>query len=209
MDLVQHGRAAPVAVLAAPGAVSGAAEGRDERKRRVAVSDSVRGAVRADLDEVFRRDYQRVVAVAARVLGSRDEAEDVAQEVFLSFSRSSVPAGEAGGWLCVAAAHTALNLLRSGRRRTSREETAAAAAGDAVVSDVADTVVTLEERSRVRAALAELPRKQAMALVLRHSGLSYADVATALDLSPGSVGTTVRRAESALRKELNRHASSD
>jgi RNA polymerase sigma-70 factor (ECF subfamily) len=175
----------------------------------VAVSGSGRGDVRADLDEVFRRDYQRVVAVAARVLGSRDQAEDVAQEVFLSFSRSSVPAGEAGGWLSVAAAHTALNLLRSGRRRASREETAAAASEHAVVSDVADTVVTLDERGRVRAALAELPRKQAMALVLRHSGLSYADVAAALDLSPGSVGTTVRRAESALRKELNRHASSD
>jgi RNA polymerase sigma-70 factor (ECF subfamily) len=74
---------------------------------------------------------------------------------------------------------------------------------------VADVVVTLEERSRVRAALARLPRKQAVALVLRHSGLSYADVAAALGLSPGSVGTTVRRAESALREELNRHASSD
>ncbi len=84
-----------------------------------------------------------------------------------------------------------------------------AATADVVVSDVADAVVTLEERSRVRAALAKLPRKQAMALVLRHSGLSYAEVAAALDLSPGSVGTSVRRAESALRKELNRHASSD
>jgi RNA polymerase sigma factor (sigma-70 family) len=208
MDLVQRGRAAPAAVLTAQGPVAGAAERRDERTRRVAVSGSDRGAVRADLDEVFRREYRRVVAVAARVLGSRDQAEDVAQEVFLSFSRSSVPAGEAAGWLSVAAAHTALNLLRSGRRRASREETAAGT-DDAVVSDVADTVVTLEERSRVRAALAELPRKQAMALVLRHSGLSYADVAAALDLSPGSVGTTVRRAESALRKELNRHASSD
>ena len=124
------------------------------------MSGSARGAVRADLDEVFRRDYQRVVGVAARVLGSRDQAEDVAQEVFLSFGRSSVPAGEARGWLCVAAAHTALNLLRSGRRRASREETAAAA-DDAVVSDVAEAVVTLEERSRVRAALARLPRKQA------------------------------------------------
>ena len=40
-------------------------------------------------------------------------------------------------------------------------------------------------------------------------GLSYADVAAALDLSPGSVGTTVRRAESVLREELTRHASSD
>jgi RNA polymerase sigma-70 factor (ECF subfamily) len=164
--------------------------------------------VRADLDEVFRGHYRLVVGVAARVLGSRDHAEDVAQDVFLSFGRSSVPLGEARGWLSVAAAHTALNLLRSRRRRVSREGIVAAA-GDAVVSDVADAVVTAEERSRVRTALARLPRQQAVALVLRHSGLSYAEVAAALALSPGSVGTTVRRAESALRKELNRHASSD
>ncbi|WP_369139404.1 sigma-70 family RNA polymerase sigma factor [Modestobacter versicolor] len=172
------------------------------------MSRSAGGAVRADLAEVFRRDYRQVVGVAARVLGSRDQAEDVAQEVFLSFGHSSVPAAEAPGWLSVAAAHTALNLLRSGRRRSSREEVAALAE-DVVVPDVADAVVTREERGRVRAALAQLPHKQAVALVLRHSGLSYAEVAAALDLSPGSVGTTVRRAESALRKELDRHASSD
>ncbi|GLY99065.1 sigma-70 family RNA polymerase sigma factor [Actinoplanes sp. NBRC 103695] len=169
--------------------------------------DVMVAGVRPDLEQVFREAYPRVVAVAARVLGSRGEAEDVAQEVFLTFGRSSVPAGEAAGWLSVAAAHTALNHLRSGRRRASREE--AAVSPDAVAPDVADAVVTLEERRRVRAALATLPRKQAVALVLRHSGLSYAEVAAALDLSPGSVGTTVRRAESALRKELNRHASSD
>ena len=52
---------------------------------------TVRADVRADLENVFRSDYARVVAVAARVLGSRDSAEDVAQEVFLSFGRSSVP----------------------------------------------------------------------------------------------------------------------
>ena len=166
-----------------------------------------RTAVRADLEQVFRAAYPRVVAVAARVLGTRDEAEDVAQEVFVTFGRSRVPAGEAAGWLSVAAAHTALNHLRAGRRRASREE--AAGHAGTVEPDVADTVVAREEHRRVRAALARLPRKHAVALVLRHSGLSYAEVAAALDLSPGSVGTTVRRAESALRKELNRHASSD
>lgn len=170
-------------------------------------SSPSRGAVRADLEDVFRSDYGRVVGVAGRVLGSRSEAEDVAQEVFLAFGRSSVPAGEARGWLSVAAVHTALNHLRSGKRRASREETAMSE--PTVVPDVADDVVVLEERSRVRAALAQLPPKHATALVLRHSGLSYADVAAALDMSVGSVGTTVRRAESALRKELNRHASSD
>jgi RNA polymerase sigma factor (sigma-70 family) len=174
----------------------------------LAISSSPRrgAAVRADLEQVFRSAYPRVVAVAARVLGSRNEAEDVAQEVFLTFSRSVVPAAEAVPWLSVAAAHTALNHLRSGRRRASRES---ATRGDATVPDVADAVVLAEERRRVRQALARLPRRQAVALVLRHSGLSYAEVAAALDLSPGSVGTTVRRAESALREELNRHASSE
>ncbi|WP_245177113.1 sigma-70 family RNA polymerase sigma factor [Geodermatophilus sp. DF01-2] len=165
------------------------------------------GEVRDDLEQVFRADYPRVVGVAARVLGSRDQAEDVAQEVFLAFGRSSVPMQEAGGWLTVAAAHTALNLLRSGRRRSAREE--AAGGEPTVVPDVADAVISRDEHSRVRAALARLPRKQAVVLVLRHSGLSYADVAAALDMSVGSVGTTVRRAESALRKELNPDASSD
>ena len=170
-------------------------------------SRSLRQPVRADLEQVFRADYPKVVAVAARVLGSRDQAEDVAQEVFLAFGRTSVPAAEAVGWLSVAAAHTALNLIRSGRRRIAREQ--AATIDPATSPDVADTVITLEERHRVRRALAGLPRTQAVALVLRHSGLSYAEVAAALHLSPGSVGTTVRRAESALRKELNRHASSE
>ena len=208
MNLIPRGGATAAVVLAIPGRVAEAEDGRAERKERVGVSGSGRGVVRIDLDSVFRRDYQLVVGVAARVLGSRDQAEDVAQDVFLSFGRTSVPAGEARGWLCVAAAHTALNLLRSGRRRASREE-AAGGGHDAVVHDVAEAVVTLEERTRVRSALARLPRKQAVALVLRHSGLSYADVAAALDLSPTSVGTTVRRAESALRKELTRHGSSD
>jgi RNA polymerase sigma factor (sigma-70 family) len=207
MDLVRHG--APVAALPITGGVRRATRGRTAGRDGEAVAASrARGAARADLEDVFRRNYPVVVGVAARVLGSRDQAEDVAQEVFLSFGRSSVPGGEARGWLSAAAAHTALNLIRSGRRRASREEVAAAAA-DPVVPDVAEAVLTLDDRRHVRAALARLPRKQAVALVLRHSGLSYADVAAALDMSTGSVGTTVRRAESALREELNRHASSD
>jgi RNA polymerase sigma factor (sigma-70 family) len=184
---------------------------RTKREDGVVAASTARDGVRDDLGEVFRRDYRRVVAVAGRVLGSRDECEDVAQEVFLAFGRSTVPADEASGWLTVAAVHTALNHLRSGRRRAAREESAAVS--EAVVRpttspDVADVVVTAEERDRVRTALGTLPEKQAAALVLRHSGLSYAEVATALSMSPGSVGTTVRRAESALRKELNGHASS-
>lgn len=206
MDLVRHlppGAAVPAFAVALPAGVVT----RIGRRDGVPAPGSPAPGLRPDLDAVFRREYPRVVGVAARVLGSRDSAEDVAQEVFLAFNRSSVPAGEAAGWLSVAAAHTALNLIRSGRRRNANEASAVPT-GLPPVPDVADDVVALEERRRVRAALSRLPRKQAVALVLRHSGLSYAEVAAALDLSPGSVGTTVRRAESALREELTRHASS-
>jgi RNA polymerase sigma-70 factor (ECF subfamily) len=193
-------------VTAVPSTPFRAPRAAADRRRDVARSSSRSAAdVRPDLEAVFRSDYARVVAVAARVLGSRESAEDVAQEVFLSFGRSGVPAGEARGWLTVAATHTALNVLRSGRRRGAREE--AADDGPGIVPDVADIVISRDEQRAVRAALSRLPHRQAAALVLRHSGLSYAEVAAALDLSPGSVGTTVRRAESVLLKELNRHAS--
>jgi RNA polymerase sigma factor (sigma-70 family) len=203
VDVIGHALAVALPATSSPEERGVAAERTDDLT--VATPPS-RGAVRADLEQVFRRAYPQVVAVAARVLGSRNEAEDVAQEVFLAFGRSSVPAGESMGWLSVAAAHGALNHLRSGRRRASREE--AVRDGDVLAPNVTDAVVALDERRRVRAALARLPRRQAVALVLRHSGLSYAEVAVALGLSPGSVGTTVRRAESALRRELIRHASS-
>src|SRR5690349_10655121 len=129
VDLVGQrvtGPAAAWAVSSSDG--HGGPNRRDERKDGMVLpTPPGHGGVRADLEQVFRSAYPRVVAVAARVLGSRDGAEDVAQEVFLSFGRSSIPPGQATGWLSVAAAHTALNHLRSGRRRTAREE---AAGGD-------------------------------------------------------------------------------
>jgi DNA-directed RNA polymerase specialized sigma24 family protein len=47
----------------------------------------------------------------------------------------------------------------------------------------------------------------ATVLVLRHSGLSYAEVAAAMNVKQGHVGTMLRRAESALRKEVDRATS--
>jgi len=166
-----------------------------------------RSEARPDLERVFRSEYGHVRAVACRVLGDAHAAEDVAQDVFVAFARSGVEASQARGWLAVAAVHTALNALRGGRRRRGRETRAEAdpvAAPTGLAPDPADDVLRSLERARVRAALAALPRNQAVALVLRHSGASYADIADALGIAVSGVGTTVRRAEAALRKELIR-----
>jgi RNA polymerase sigma-70 factor (ECF subfamily) len=153
------------------------------------------------LETIFRAQYPSVVAVARRVLRFDADAEDVAQEVFVSFARSTVPAADARAWLTVAATHTALNVLRSRRRRVAREVSVTEPEESA---DAAEQVIGLVEAQRVRDALADLPRKQAAVLVLRYSGFSYADIAETTQLSPSGVGTTLRRAEAALRKELSK-----
>jgi len=161
-------------------------------------------AVRSDaFEELFTNEYGRVVAVANRVLGDRGEAEDVAQEVFLDFHRRHRPdAGFAGAWLHQAAVHTSLNRLRSRRRREKRELTQALAERPAPPDDPARLAEVAEQRETVRHALTRLRPKAAAVLILRYSGLSYAEVGAALQVGTGQVGTLLRRAEQALKKEL-------
>jgi RNA polymerase sigma factor (sigma-70 family) len=64
-----------------------------------------------------------------------------------------------------------------------------------------------EDRRLLQAALARLPERAAAVLALRYSGLSYVEVGAALGVSAGQVGTRLRRAEHALRKEVNRATS--
>ena len=159
-------------------------------------------------DRLFVQEYAKVVAIAYRVLADRTAAEDVAQEVFLKFHRSFSPDSErASGWLHAAAVHSALNVLRGERRRARRES---AHALDPVQTSIANPEKVIEEaegRREVRRALRKLAPRTAALLMLRHSGLSYAEVATALGIKVGNVGTLLRRAEDALRKEVNRATS--
>jgi len=131
----------------------------------------------------------------------------VAQEVFIDFHRlHSASAQYAPAWLHRAAAHAALNRLRGARRRQRREVSQATDESTQSV-DPQKQVEVNEDRRRVRQALARLAPKPAAVLVLRASGLSYAEVAQALGVGTGQVGTLLRRAESALRKEVTRGSS--
>jgi RNA polymerase sigma factor (sigma-70 family) len=154
-------------------------------------------------DRLFMAEYGKVVAVANRVLADRTEAEDVAQEVFLDFHRRHrADAGYAPAWLHRAAVHTALNRIRS-RRRRERRELADARATEQAVVDPQQVVEVQEDRQLVRDALTRLPAKAASVLALRYSGLSYVEVGAALGVGAGQVGTLLRRAEQTLRKEMS------
>ena len=65
-----------------------------------------------------------------------------------------------------------------------------------------DAHTALEEQRQVRAVLSALAWRQAALLLLRSEGLSYAEVAAALNMNPASVGTLLIRAQHAFRKEF-------
>ncbi len=154
-------------------------------------------------EELFRREYPRVVAIALRVVRDADEAEDVAQDVFVSFyRRHPADAGYAPAWLHAAAAHTALNALRA-RERRGRRDAAELRERDVAV-DPARQVEDAETRADVRRALARLDERSASLLALRYSGLSYEEIAAALGLRRTSIGTFLARAEDAFRREVTR-----
>ncbi len=147
-------------------------------------------------EALFKSEYARVAGIANRVLADPHEAEDVAQEVFINFHRlHSASAQFAPAWLHRAAAHTALNRLRGRRRREKREQ--------AQAPEEASRTVDPQRMLEVN----EDRRKPASVLVLRASGLSYAEVAEALGVGTGQIGTLLRRAEAALRKEVTRGTS--
>jgi RNA polymerase sigma factor (sigma-70 family) len=174
----------------------------DERLRRL-----VNQRVPDPFERLFLEQYPKVVAIAYRVLADRTAAEDIAQEVFLKFHRSLSPDSErASGWLHAAAVHSALNQLRGERRRTLRESAHAREAAQGSSPDPQAVVIEADRRRQVRRALRRLPRRSAAVLLLRHSGLSYAEVATALGIKVGNVGTVLRRAEESLRREVDRAA---
>lgn len=159
------------------------------------------------LEALFTTEYARVVGIANRVLADPHEAEDVAQEAFVDFHRlHSARAAYAPAWLYRAAAHKALNRLRSGRRRQRRELAQAALEGERTMDPQKQAELS-EDRRRLREGLSRLAPKPASALVLRASGLSYAEVAQALGVGVGQIGTLLRRAEEALRKEVGRGTS--
>jgi RNA polymerase sigma-70 factor (ECF subfamily) len=177
---------------------------------RLLQTDELLEQLRQGSDEafaaIFRAYHGRVFAVAYRLLGSSAEAEDIAQEVFLRLYLHPL-AGDRehnlAGWLLRVATNLAYNALRSRRRREARESRAIERPYDRTEAAPELSPAT-ELAERVRAALAALPERQVQLLLLRQAGLSYTELAAALGVAPGSVGTLLARAERAFREHYER-----
>lgn len=153
--------------------------------------------------EVFRRHYPRLVGLARRVLGDVDEAEDAAQDALLALRTDPVAQrdeDDIAAWLSRVVTNGSLNRLRTRRRADVRARVVAGRDARPLPDDPADAVARAGERAHVRACLAVLPERQAAALLLRHAGHSYREIATALGVAEGSVGVLLARGEHAFRR---------
>jgi len=158
-------------------------------------------------DVVFQQYYARVYGILARLVGP-DEADDIAQETFLRYhARPPVRRPDdltdgTGAWLYRVATNLGFNALRSRKRRVAREERVTRAELPLFrPPDPEGEVVRDEERRAVQAALLKLPERARTVLVLRQGGCSYAEIAAAVGIAPGSVGTTLVRAEAQFRHQ--------
>ena len=166
-----------------------------------------RGDPRA-FEELVIAYQHRVFGVALRMLGSRAEAEEAAQEVFLRAHRAVADfRGDAklSTWLYAIASRLCMNRLTSGERRLLREGEETLARIPSGHASPADELERSERDAALHRAIAELSDERRMVVVLRDlEGLSYEEIASALDLELGTVRSRLHRARMDLKEKLER-----
>jgi len=150
-------------------------------------------------ETLFYAHHDRITRVIARVIKDPGRAEEIAVEVFWKFWRTPKAHGPAAAaWLYRAAVRMSLNELRRHLRSTRNEAQSATAEHPPSPEQI---LASAEEQRQVRTVLAHLRSRDAELLLLRSSGLSYDELAAALELNSASIGTLLSRAQQAFRKE--------
>ena len=164
--------------------------------------------------ELIERNHSRVIGLAYRFVGSRAEAEDLAQEVFLRIYRARRtyrPTAKFSTWMFRIAANVSLNALRDRARRRddisigqlSSEDKGPFAIPDPEAPAPDHRMGRSELEQKVREAIGELPEKEQIAVVLnKYEGLSYADIARTLGCSTMAVKSLLARARENLKERL-------
>jgi RNA polymerase sigma factor (sigma-70 family) len=143
------------------------------------------------------RHRRPVLAFCTRMLGSREEAEDIAQLTFLAAYGDLVlgePPSAVRPWLYAIARHRCLSVLRARRDHEDVRNMPAP-----LTDDVAETVATREELRLLLADVARLPHEQHAALALAVlEDLPYPAIARILACPPRKVKALVFQARSSL-----------
>ncbi|WP_407312615.1 sigma-70 family RNA polymerase sigma factor [Desulfosporosinus sp. SB140] len=151
-----------------------------------------------DFKNVFEKHYTGVYRLLTCFLSNRATAEDIAQETFLKFYLS--PPREldnVGGWLMRVARNLAYNHLHREKSRAVRES-------HMELMQITEPELRFEEEEEkdvISQALHSLTERDRICLTLRLSGMSYAEIAQAIEVKETSVGTILARAKERFKVE--------
>ncbi|MBN2338287.1 MAG: sigma-70 family RNA polymerase sigma factor [Acidobacteria bacterium] len=175
----------------------------------------------ADLgfDQIFERYRSMVYGLAVNILGDREEALDVSQEVFLTVYRKlDTFRGDSSlkTWIYRIAARRAANRFRWWNRMRRRgtvslEEHLVQNPNDELFYNLRsegrspeEALAFEEQHAEVERMLRDLPLPQRMAVVMRDiEGLSYEEIAETLEVSLGTVKSRIARGREGLKRRFN------
>jgi RNA polymerase sigma-70 factor, ECF subfamily len=164
---------------------------------------------REAFDALIRRYQRQAVAVSFRLLGNTSDALEVTQDAFLKgfMSIGTLQKPDAfAGWLMRIVSNLSLNYRRSRKSRSAMPLDDIVVGGEMVLQEKIGPVRELQGREmgeRTRAALAQLPEKQRLAIIMfTIDELPQKQVAEALDCSVEAVKWHVFQARKKLRELL-------
>ncbi len=187
----------------------------DQASRR----EGTRAVEALDFEEVFERFHSMVFQLACRVLGDREEALDLSQEVFLAVYRKMHRfRGEASlkTWIYRITVNRAANRCRWWNRLRRRgtvsldehlakdSERSYSETLESGGSSPEESLLLKEERAQIERSLLQLPLTQRVAVILRDiDGLSYEEIADSMQVSLGTVKSRIARGREELKRRLN------
>jgi RNA polymerase sigma-70 factor, ECF subfamily len=161
----------------------------------------------AEFTRIVEEHAQGVFTHAHAMLGSREEAEEAAQDVFLNVYRSLggfQRRAKVSTWIWRITTNVCLNRRESRRRIVT---TSIDVAGSGELQDESPdperSFIVREERGRLNRLIASLPDREAAALTLYYlEGMEYKEIALILDITEGSVATAIHRGRERLAGRL-------
>jgi RNA polymerase sigma-70 factor (ECF subfamily) len=172
----------------------------------------VRDGHRSAFNQLVLKYRNRVMGIAARMLGDRTEAEDLAQDVFVKIYHALRDFhGDAlfSTWLYRVTANSCLNR----KKKQNRERRLVEIVDDLepLRCDPSSNPDSLLERKQLRAllekAIEALPEEQRMVLILRDiEGLSYEEIAECLELELGTVRSRLHRGRLEVQSKIKAYS---